>query len=42
MGAFVCGEPVWDRKFDTADFFLMLDTIKMNPIYRDKFHEKKP
>ncbi len=37
MGAFVCGEPVWDKEFNTADFFILLDTSKMNELYKRKF-----
>ena len=37
MGAYVCGEPVWDKDFDTADFFMLLDTKKINAEYRKKF-----
>lgn len=37
MGAFVCGEPVWDKEFNTADFFMLLDTSKMNEFYKRKF-----
>jgi len=37
MGAAVCGEPVWDRIFDTADFFMLLDTRKINISYRERF-----
>lgn len=37
MGAFVCAEPVWDREFNTADFFMMLDTDKMNASFVKRF-----
>jgi putative hemolysin len=37
MGAFVCSEPVWDKEFNTADFFMLLDTSKMNAFYKSKF-----
>ena len=37
MGAFVCSEPVWDKEFNTADFFMLLDTAKMNAFYKSKF-----
>lgn len=37
MGACVCGEPVWDKAFDTADFFMILDMQKMNLSYVNKF-----
>ena len=36
MGALVCGEPVWDKIFDTADFFMILDVQKMNLSYVNK------
>ena len=31
MGALVAGEPVWDKKFNTADFFMIADTS--NPLF---------
>jgi putative hemolysin len=37
MGAYVCSEPVWDKEFNTADFFMLLDTKKINASYRKKF-----
>lgn len=37
MGAFVCSEPVWDKEFNTADFFMMLDTEKMNVFFKRRF-----
>jgi len=37
MGAYVCSEPVWDRQFNTADFFMLLDTKKIDPKYSKKF-----
>jgi putative hemolysin len=37
MGAHVCSEPVWDKEFNTADFFMLLDTAKMNAFYKKKF-----
>jgi putative hemolysin len=37
MGAAVCGDPMWDKVFDTADFFMILDTQKMNLAFRNKF-----
>ncbi len=36
MGAHVCGEPVWDKVFNTADFFMILNTQKMNVSYINK------
>lgn len=40
MGAFVCGEPVWDREFNTADFFMILDVGRMNASFKGKFYGK--
>jgi len=37
MGAFVCGEPAYDKKFGTADFFMMLDTANINISYKKRF-----
>ena len=37
MGAFICSEPVWDKEFNTADFFMLLDTAKMDAFYKSKF-----
>ena len=37
MGAHVCSEPVWDKEFNTADFFMLLDTAEMNVLYKSKF-----
>lgn len=37
MGAFVCGEPVWDPEFGSVDFFMMIDTDKMDALYKSKF-----
>lgn len=37
MGAYVCSEPVRDKDFNTADFFMLLDTQKINSNYRKKF-----
>ena len=37
IGAFSCGAPVWDKEFDTADFFMLINTAKLNSLYRDKF-----
>jgi putative hemolysin len=36
MGAQVCGEPVWDKEFNTADFFMLLETQKINASYKKK------
>jgi putative hemolysin len=37
MGAYVCSEPVWDKEFNTADFFMLLETSMMNAFYKSKF-----
>lgn len=37
MGAYVCSEPVWDKEFNTADFFMLLDTSKTNVLYKSRF-----
>ena len=37
MGAYVCGGPVWDKEFNTADFFMLLDIKKINKAYQQKF-----
>jgi len=36
IGAFVCGEPAWDKTFETADFFMMIDTKDINTSYLRK------
>ncbi|MFC1514569.1 GNAT family N-acetyltransferase [Candidatus Omnitrophota bacterium] len=41
VGAYICGEPVWDRDFNTADFFMMIDTAKMNTSFLEKFFYAK-
>jgi putative hemolysin len=37
LGAQVCGDPAWDRDFNTADFFMLLSLSKMNPRYAKHF-----
>jgi len=37
MGAYICSEPVWDKDFNTADFFMLLDIKKINNAYRKRF-----
>ncbi|MDD5195648.1 MAG: GNAT family N-acetyltransferase [Candidatus Omnitrophica bacterium] len=37
IGAYACGEPVWDKVFDTADFFMLLDFKIANMPYLGKF-----
>lgn len=39
MGALICSEPVWDKIFNTADFFILLDTKKMNISFKRRFYE---
>ncbi|MBN2120798.1 MAG: GNAT family N-acetyltransferase [Candidatus Omnitrophica bacterium] len=41
MGAVACGEPAWDKEFDTADFFMMVETEKMNASFLRKFFYEK-
>ncbi len=31
LGAFVCGEPAWDREFNTADLLMLLPLARLNP-----------
>jgi putative hemolysin len=33
LGAFVCGDPAWDRHFGTADFLMLLPVADINPRY---------
>jgi putative hemolysin len=37
IGALVCGEPVIDRSFKTIDFFVIVDTHRMNDKYAAMF-----
>ncbi|MEU8827935.1 GNAT family N-acyltransferase [Streptomyces sp. NPDC048636] len=37
VGAWMCGSPQHDRDFDDADFFVLLDTERMNDRYRRYF-----
>lgn len=37
MGARVSATPVWDKQFDTADFFMLLKTSEINTSYRKRF-----
>ena len=41
MGAFVCGEPCFDRDFNTADLFILLDRSKINKRYVRHFLSNK-
>jgi len=38
MGAYVCSEPVWDKEFNTADFFMLLDVERMNEKFKTRFY----
>lgn len=40
MGARIAGEPCWDRDFNCADFFILLEVSKMSARYRDHFLAK--
>ncbi|GAA2072975.1 GNAT family N-acetyltransferase [Streptomyces albiaxialis] len=37
LGAWLCGAPAHDPEFDVADFFVLLDTERMNDRYRRYF-----
>ncbi|RAJ60502.1 putative hemolysin [Streptomyces sp. Amel2xB2] len=37
IGAWMCGAPAHDRDFGDADFFVLLDTVRMNDRYRRHF-----
>lgn len=36
MGALICGEPMWDKQFNTADFFMLLKTKQINTSYKKR------
>lgn len=36
-GAWICGEPAWDRSFDTADLLVLLDVARFAPRYARRF-----
>jgi putative hemolysin len=40
VGAWVCGEPVWDPDFNSADMLIMLPTARMNPRYCGRYLRK--
>ena len=40
MGAVVCGEPFWDRDFNAADVFVLVDTRRMQGRYMRHFMER--
>jgi putative hemolysin len=37
LGAYVCGEPAWDRQFNTADLLMLLPLSQMNQRYARHF-----
>jgi putative hemolysin len=37
LGAYVCGEPAWDRQFNSADLLMLLPLSRMNPRYARHF-----
>lgn len=37
LGAFVCGEPAWDRQFNCADLLMLLPLSRMSPRYARHF-----
>lgn len=37
LGAYVCGEPAWDRQFNCADLLMLLPLSHMNPRYARHF-----
>ena len=41
MGAYISGEPCFDKDFNTADFFIFLDKSKMSKRYARRFLNQK-
>jgi putative hemolysin len=37
LGAFICGEPGWDERFNTADLLMLLPLSRMDPRYARHF-----
>ncbi|MGQ0810109.1 MAG: GNAT family N-acetyltransferase, partial [Nitrospiraceae bacterium] len=37
LGAYVCGEPAWDRQFNTADLLMLLPIARMDQRYARHF-----
>ena len=37
LGAYVCGEPAWDRLFNSADLLMLLPLSRINPRYARHF-----
>lgn len=42
LGAKACGEPYWDRDFNCADVFMLLDVSELNPRYARHFLGRSP
>ncbi len=40
LGAKACGEPFWDRDFQCADIFMLLNVSELNPRYARHFLER--
>ncbi|MGF1642079.1 MAG: GNAT family N-acetyltransferase [Thiotrichales bacterium] len=40
LGAKACGEPCWDRAFNVADVFILLDLDQLNPRYQRHFLQR--
>jgi len=40
LGAYIAGEPAWDKEFNTADLFILLPVARMNPKYARHFMQK--
>jgi putative hemolysin len=38
VGAKICGDPAWDPDFNSADFFMLLSLVRMNPRYARHFN----
>lgn len=41
LGAKACGEPYWDRDFNCADVFMLLDVSELNPRYARHFLDRQ-
>lgn len=41
LGALACGEPYWDRDFQCADVFMLLDVSELNPRYARHFLNRR-
>ena len=37
LGAYVCGEPAWDQRFNSADLLMLLPLSRINPRYARHF-----